>query len=53
MVFGKRWLFFIGNGAEIRKGRKSPGYERKTPFDLSHFIDSLMLLITLELFHYA
>ena len=28
MVFGKRWLFLIGNGAEIRpleKGRKSPG----------------------------
>ena len=27
MVFGKRWLFSIGNGAEIRpldKGRKSP-----------------------------
>ena len=28
MVLGKRWLFSIGNGAEIRpleKGRKSPG----------------------------
>ena len=32
MVLGKRWLFFIGNGAEIRPlemGRKGPANDRK------------------------
>ena len=38
MVLGKRWLFLIGNGAEIRPlemGRKGPGYSKMSYSGLS------------------